>query len=516
MMRRLLLLCPLFFSFTLKAQLPDDALRLSYTNPYGTAREQAIGGAMGSLGGDISSNFVNPAGLGFYKTSEFLLSPAFATGNTKASYLSNKGTAPGVQNFILGTSGLVIGKSTDPDKSTAFSVAITRTADFHGHTRYSGNNNYSSGAEAYAEEYANSGLSINDALANPGISYGTRMALYTYLIDTATIGGTMQVIAQPQKVLAAGGQLYQLNDIKTTGGITELALGFASGTRDKWYLGGSIGIPIVNYHRDQQYTESDLSGNPNNDFNTYTYTESYSTKGAGVNLRVGAIFRPDAAWRIGLAVHTPTLYTLTETLDAKLVSDAENYHHLDSVTSSTLDQISNSGNSLKYDLSSPWHFIASGSYVFGTGEEAGTRQGFITGDIEYVTNKSSRFSVPSDENGNYTDNGYYDALNTTVKNYYKNNFNFRLGGELKFDILAVRVGGSYSLSPYASSDLKASRATASAGVGYRNRGIFVDLTYVESFVKDASFPYRLGDKNNIFAAVNQHAGTLILTAGIKF
>lgn len=519
MMKHFLFLCPLFFSFFLRAQLPEDALRLSNTNPSGTAREQAIGGAMGSLGGDISSNFVNPAGLGFYKTSEFLLTPAFGLSKTKSQYLSSNEAGPGINHFILGTSGLVLGKSTTPDKSSAFSFAINRTADFYNHTRYHGSNDYSSAAEAYAEEYANSGLSIDDALTQPGISlsYGTRMALYTYLIDTATIGGITQIIAQPQKVLAAGGQLYQLNDIKTTGGITELAFGFASSSRDKWYLGASLGIPIVNYRRDQRYTENDLSGNTNNDFNTYTYTESYSSKGAGVNLKLGAIFRPNAAWRFGLAIHTPTLYSLTDNVEATLYSDAEGYHHADSTSSAVMDNNSGGGSSLRYDLSSPWHIIASGSYVFGTGAEAGGRQGFITGDIEYITNKSPRFSIPSDYSGYYpADNNYYDGLNNTVKSYYKNSFNFRLGGEIKFNALAVRAGGSYSLSPYAGSDVKASRATAGGGLGYRNRGIFVDLTYVESFQKDASFPYRLSDKDNIYAATKQNSGNIILTLGIKF
>ena len=43
------------------AQLPEDAIRMSWNAPYGTARSQAIGGAMGSLGGEITSMFVNPA-----------------------------------------------------------------------------------------------------------------------------------------------------------------------------------------------------------------------------------------------------------------------------------------------------------------------------------------------------------------------------------------------------------------------------------------------------------------------
>ena len=38
---------------TVFAQEPADALRYSWTNQGGTARQQALGGAMGSLGGDL-------------------------------------------------------------------------------------------------------------------------------------------------------------------------------------------------------------------------------------------------------------------------------------------------------------------------------------------------------------------------------------------------------------------------------------------------------------------------------
>ena len=41
--------------FPVLAQEPADALRMSWTDPAGTARQQAIGGAMASLGGDLSA-----------------------------------------------------------------------------------------------------------------------------------------------------------------------------------------------------------------------------------------------------------------------------------------------------------------------------------------------------------------------------------------------------------------------------------------------------------------------------
>ena len=100
--------------------------------------------------------------------------------------------------------------------------------------------------------------------------------------------------------------------------------------------------------------------------------------------------------------------------------------------------------------------------------------------------------------------------------YYQNNFNFRLGGELKFNILAARAGISYSTDPYQQDALKASRLFISGGIGYRNKGIFVDLTYVQGFTRDVNFPYRLADKANVYAEVKQVTGTAILTFGFKF
>jgi long-subunit fatty acid transport protein len=142
------------------------------------------------------------------------------------------------------------------------------------------------------------------------------------------------------------------------------------------------------------------------------------------------------------------------------------------------------------------------------------KMGFITADIEYQTNTSSKFSLqPNDYNTQ--DNSIYDPLNNTIKSYYKNTFNFRLGGEYKVDELAFRIGGSYSMNPYSSPDLKANRSTISGGVGYRKHGIFVDLTYVEAISNDVNFPYRLTEKDNVYSTVQSYSGNIILTVGMK-
>ena len=107
---------------------------------------------------------------------------------------------------------------------------------------------------------------------------------------------------------------------------------------DKLYLGGSIGVPIMNYERTATFTETDASDDNDNNFGFSSVTETFSQKGAGFNMKLGVIFKPAEQLRLGFAVHSPTLYGLKEQTSYKMVTDVENLfgagNGLDSVESS--------------------------------------------------------------------------------------------------------------------------------------------------------------------------------------
>ena len=107
-------------------------------------------------------------------------------------------------------------------------------------------------------------------------------------------------------------------------------------------------------------------------------------------------------------------------------------------------------------------------------------------------------------------------MSDEVKDYYKGNLNFRLGGELKFNVFMFRLGGAFYGSPYAASELQANKIIATAGVGYRNKGMFIDLSYAHCMNKDAVFAYRLNDKPNTFAEQKGTLGNAMMTIGFKF
>lgn len=492
------------------SQVPEDALRMSWNVPQGTARNQAIGGAMGSLGGEITATFVNPAGLGFYKVSDFVVSPGFTLAKSNSTYRETNATSNELTRFNVNTTGFVIATN-DPNSkwtSKAFSIAVSRTADFNGSVYYKGNNDYSSYSEQFSEELSKSGVPISDVGNSPNLSLGTKMAVYTYLIDTATVNGQLQVVGRPEYLPS----VFQQNQITTRGGITEIAIGFASNMEDRVYIGGSIGVPIVSYERRSVFTESDPTNNTNNNFAFSRYEEKYTSSGAGVNAKLGVIFKPVQSMRVGVAIHTPTIYGLKDQYSSKMVTNTENLFPNDPVDSVTSDYyLGNQPALYKYDLVTPWKFLVSGSYVFHEVEDVTKQRGFITADAEYVTYRSSRFSAAEQQD----DDTYYKNVNNAVKSSYKGAFNVRVGGELKFNVIMTRLGFAYYASPYKDNTFKAHKMNVSGGLGYRNKGIFIDLTYVQSLNNDVNFPYRLTDKANTFADVKGRNGNIYLTVGFK-
>jgi len=108
-------------------------------------------------------------------------------------------------------------------------------------------------------------------------------------------------------------------------------------------------------------------------------------------------------------------------------------------------------------------------------------------------------------------------LNKTVKAYYKGALSLRIGGELKFNTFMVRAGYARYGDPYEQDALKASRSIISGGLGYRDKGIFIDLTYVHNIYKDIHFPYRLNSdfKDDTYADIKSNIGQILLTFGFK-
>jgi hypothetical protein len=494
------------------AQDEADALRYSRLTTGGTARTQAIGGAAGSLGGDISATHVNPAGLGFFRTSEVVITPGFNFRNNKQDYLGTRTDASN-SNFTLGNLGIVFGMPTSNNSSgwrnVAFSLDYNRLADFNNKLYIDGVNTTTSYVDRWVNRLNNNGspLSFNDAASIDPL--GASLAFNTFLVDTSNGGYATWV--DP----TAPGGIQQRDRVSTEGGLNEFSLGMGANYSDKFYVGLSLNFPTLRFERTRTFAEDDLSGNDNNDFAYFEHTERLKTDGVGFNAKLGAIYSPVPNVRIGAAFHTPTWYNMRDASTARVQVDTEGYQPdgQSERYQDTEELTDGLPVEYEYSLQTPWRAMGSFSYIFGTDPDVKQQHGFITADVEYVDYASAKYRF---NKGTEDDRDFAKQLNNSMDNLYKGAVNIRVGGELKFNVIAVRAGYAYYGSPYQNSEVEASTQKISGGLGYRNKGFFADLTYVHTMSKDEYQPYTLATSKIAPATVNGRVGSVLMTVGFKF
>ena len=503
------------------SQEPVDALRYSWTAPGGTARMQAIGGATTALGGDITSTFTNPAGLGMYKTNEFVISPGFRFLSNNTDYRGNS-SSDSKSSFNYGTSGFVFGLPSSGNRSWkgfSFSLALNRTANFNNNVSLKGTNNQSSYSEKYLEELVNNNVTDPNAAAN-NYPYGASLAFNTFLVDT--MNDASGQLSGYRSLATVGTGLIQEQKITTKGGISDFAFGGSANYMDKLYFGGSIGISMLNYERTTSYTETDATNNPVNDFNYFISDDYLKTSGVGININAGIIFKPVEFLRLGLSFHSPTWYQLKDQYSAAVTTDLDGYGGAGIKSESSTDFNNGQLGEYNYNYTTPWRAAFGISYVFREDQDTHNQKGFISADVEYINYTNSSFKAQN--SADQSDKDYFTEVNGKIDEAFKSAVNFRLGGELKFNTFMVRAGYSIYTNPYTNSffnnqsseTVKANHMNVSAGLGWRDKGMFVDLTGIYLISNDAYFPYRLDQGVFNAAKVKSNGADIFLTIGFKF
>lgn len=487
---------------TTYAQTPEDALRYSWLQNSGTARSQGIANANGAIGGEISTIFSNPANIGFYKSGDFVISGGLNLLNNNTTYLGQS-TKDNKSSGFLGTTGFVLGKPNYGNgslKSSAFGLAINRVADFNNRITYT-NKGGTLSSTSMADYF------IEDVVDNRGYNdYGSGLAYDAGWIkeDTPDADGTVPLLSPFEYAGLSG--LEQKQVITTNGGITEIAFAGAANINERVFLGGAIGLPVLRYGATRQYTEQDPTANDNG-FDAAWFDDDLLTKGVGVNIKAGVVFKATDNLRLGFAAHSPTFYSLSDSYYASAGANLDAGANGDKTYSS--DELV-----YDYNLQTPYKLMGSFSVLFGNVNDVASQKGFLSGDVEYVNYMASAFKTTSDDRG--ANNGYFKDLNDAIDNAYKGAVNARLGAELKFNPVMVRFGGAYYGNPYKDiAGEKGSITQVTGGLGYRNQGFFIDLGYVHTLGKDVVFPYRLTSAPFYPASIKSNNSRILLTLGFK-
>jgi len=498
-MKKILFVVLLGSSLSAFAQDPEDILRLSWFAPNGTPRSNALGGAMGSLGGDMSSSHINPAGLGFYKSSELLFTTKFSNKSNSIDYFNSNSTISD-RKFNFGNIGIVLadGQKKNNWTSTAFSISYTQIADYNNHYSFGGKNTYSSFSEKFADQLYDSESSLTDAQQN--FIYGSSLAIHSKIVNP--IYDANGNITDYRTAIPIGA-INQNSDVVTSGGYNELAIGWGGNIEDKLYLGASLTMPMINFSKSNYFGEEGY----------FDFYENTSSKGFGLGAKLGVIYKAEPYLRFGFTYHTPQFINFRDAINSEMVSN-QFPNGLSSYDLMNNYQNINYPLSYDYSMATPSKVIVSSSYFFANPTKPTQPLGFVSADIEWINYAGTHF-YSNDNDQDVV--AYYNNLNAVVKNIYKNNFNFKIGSEIKLNgNWMARAGTAFYGSPYQDESLKASYWVLSGGIGYRTEKRFIDFTIMNTMMKDAIFPYRLSEKNSYYAAFKGNQLMFNIGYGIRF
>lgn len=532
---------------TASAQSAVDAYSLSRNDFKGTARFMSMGGAFGALGGDISTLNQNPGGIGIYRSNDvgitLDLDLQHSSTNTGGLKMTDNQTKFHVNNFgYIGA----INTGSDVIPFLNFGASYTRANSFD--RRFRGRNgnlqgsfsNFIAGATSGEGSYAGwsqADLTQIDNDYNPYTDswapWMSILAYNAYLINPQP--GTPESANKYQGLWQGGTSGNSEMVYEEKGYVDEYNISFGGNVMNTLYWGLGFGITDINYPANSFFDEElshasipnyEATGVVNGD--AYYGLDSWKhITGTGFNFKLGVIVKPINELRLGLAVHTPTYYNLTQQSWARV-----DYNYSSGYNSSAE---TNDGWNYQIDwkLRTPWRLIVSVAGVLGG-------RAIISADYEYRPYQNMAIR---DADGNpFTYSGSStDFLKGDIESYYQSSNILRVGAEYRLTpAWSVRAGVNYESSPSTSYARSAQadiftegpqdcgtmpsytmdKATTylTCGLGYRYQSFYIDAAYVYKNQKAEYRPYTPNDYTATPAAteVTDSNSQIVLSMGFRF
>lgn len=437
-----------FFAF---GQNEVDVYRLSNTYVQGSARFDAMGGSFGALGAESGCIGINPAGFGRASVSSFSFGVIGTTVKTTSRFNENTSSMEALKVRIPNLAGTIVSDVSSSNSGliyTQISFGMNRIANFNNSFNYSGQQ-----FESLLDVFASGAAGIDPNTLYDYQPYTASLAYQTYAIDPDANNNYYPRLNS--------GDVIHNRTVVNKGGINEFYFAISANYIDKIYFGASISYNTINFSESVLHKET-LTDTSGVSLRSFVYQYDYTTKGGGTNLKLGAVFLPTDFLRLGVALHTPTFYQLTDESTANMQA-----LHNDGMK--TVDPSLIPSDKYKYRIWTPTKFVGSLGLVFGD-------NGCVNVDLEYLNYGWGRLKTTNDEA--YV--GYdYAAENKVVKDQLVDALNIRVGGEWAINNTFF-VRGGYGYYPkgdtLARSYGKSYSQTISGGLGFRINRVYIDLS----------------------------------------
>lgn len=472
----ILIMIALMFAVDNYAQNEVDALRYSFFNPTGTSRYTAMGGAMGALGGDLSSASFNPAGIAVFRSSTISFAPVWASTKSKTNYYGETHSQNKYKLQIANigfVSSVETSWSSENIKFVNFGLSYNNLANFNRNILISGFNNKSSLLDLETENVINGN---NDNL------YKKADLIYTDPNDSTKLTNDFW---------RHGYGAQQTKSIRSEGSAGEYTFSGGMNYKDRIYLGVAFGIVRINYKETSTYTEDPPETFPDLQyFNSKNYLR---TMGSGMNLKIGIIARLTDWIRIGAAVQTPTAFSLKDTYNSEVNARID-------YEKGTVDQQAKTNTSYyEWQLTTPFKASGSAAFIWG-------KKGLLSVDYEIID--YSFLNMEAED---------YDFMNENeqIKNIYRFANNLKIGAEYKLGPLSLRAGYAYFGSPFESKydNSIAKNSVYSVGLGFRTNKFFAD--FAGKYVNSNEYFYLYGTQDSK-AKITNSIFSYAITVGFSF
>ncbi|MGW9687079.1 OmpP1/FadL family transporter [Flagellimonas sp. 2504JD1-5] len=482
------------------AQNINDVLRYSQENIIGTARFQAMGGAFGALGGDLSSLNVNPAGSAVFNFSQFTISGSNYNRNNDALFGNTFRNSDTNTTELNQVGGVFVFKSTDnPWKKLALSFNYDLARNFDNEFAVAGNT--TQGIDNYFLNFAQGetlnnlrvqqGENIEDAYLNIGadLGFGAQQAFLGFqagIIEPTVDEDTNTSYFSNAEYTSVNQRYIQ----STTGYNSKFTVNVAGQYQENLYLGASLNFHSILYDR---LTLLDEDGyDVSSPVQSTTFDNFLHTEGYGFSFSLGAIAKLNDNVRVGGSYQSPTWYELTDDVSQRINSTlaVSDINFIDFGIINLFEE---------YRIKVPAKLTGSVAVVFG-------KDGLLSFDYGHQDMSQAELRPTTDPN--FTSENDFIASELGVVNTY------RLGGELRIEEVSLRGGYRYEQSPYENGTVIGDLNGYSGGIGYNFGGSRLDLAFsraeqdVNTFLFDAGI--------NSTAMVNHINTNITLGYTLKF
>ncbi|WP_299429991.1 aromatic hydrocarbon degradation protein [uncultured Maribacter sp.] len=447
---------------TLSAQSSADALRYSTENTTGTARYNAMSGAFGALGGDLSALNTNPAGSAVFTNSLFTISGSNYNRDNYASYF-NTGNGTKLNSLNINQAGgvFVLKNNGDSDwKKITLAINYDLATNFDNEFFASGESRQ--GIDNYFLNFAQGvpfgsilkqdGEFLEDAYLDIGANagFGSQQAFLGYyggILDPANENDDTDQYTRNANYTTVN-QSYLKN---TSGYNSKITLNIGTQYQENLYLGASLNFHSIVYDELKEFTER---GYDNDSPIQETFFDSFlHTEGNGVSLNIGAIAKLNQFIRIGGSYQTPTWYRINDEFSQKVDSDLAD----DDIGFINFNVVNIFDT---YTLKTPSKLTGSLAVVFG-------KQGLLSFDYGYQDMSKAEFRPTNDPN--------FSIENDNISSTLGGVSTLRIGGEYRIALVSLRAGYRYEQSPYSNNNFTGDLSGFSGGIGFNFGGSKLDF-----------------------------------------